>query len=634
MKINRLDFSLLQTFLYGLISFHFVKFVNGYCERTEPIKSNGSCSLRYCTEEEFANKTCIIDNEIIKTQYLNNKIFLDESNQNVYLDIVRVYDGEILIEFTNQTTFGNRKFFGLRKNGSYTYGNPINMSAESFIFINNANNIVTEDINLIWIEDEINYEYLISLISNKNESYFENYDFFNKNKNEYSFQNIFSLMTINGSITKFEIKENYTTEYNKSFLILGGIVFQKFKLFKINITNEINQINLVGDITTENIELDYNFQDPCCFTIDDKKIICFLYSNNTLIRNVFNYQLQKEKTEILSIPNLRIDLLKCIHIKYNTGSFIYSTNENFIHYINIEFIKYTIWENFTNYLPTIKYPTEFNYYSFRTNNFIKMSENKICFITTTLELSLKIYLIYLYEQEEDELKKVILREYNLETFNLYHFYIDNKLSSVIYNNFIALAFNYKTNDSYSIYAGLLIFGYANSTDYTLDLENHIVNENNLHIEIDLKSFLKIENNIFGYEYSYSKIMDLINCNDIIFYSSKDKNKNIIIDSILENNETIQFDFEIKEYNAFECLIKYINVVSEPNLTTFNNYPNNYTNLENDTYFDDQKGEYIGKQSTYKIMLNYEIKKSCSEGCFLCLNSSQFKCLISNNSMGA
>ena len=263
-----------------------------------------------------------------------------------------------------------------------------------------------------------------------------------------------------------------------------------------------------------------------------------------------------------------------------------------------------------------------------------MSENKICFITTTLELSLKIYLIYLYEQEEDELKKVILREYNLETFNLYHFYIDNKLSSVIYNNFIALAFNYKTNDSYSIYAGLLIFGYANSTDYTLDLENHIVNENNLHIEIDLKSFLKIENNIFGYEYSYSTIMDLINCNDIIFYSSKDKNKNIIIDSILENNETIQFDFEIKEYNAFECLIKYINVVSEPNLTTFNNYPNNYTNLENDTYFDDQKGEYIGKQSTYKIMLNYDIKKSCGDGCSLCLNSSQFKCLISNNSMGA
>jgi hypothetical protein len=114
------------------------------------------------------------------------------------------------------------------------------MSAESFIFINNANNIVTEDINLIWIEDEINYEYLISLISNNNESYFENYDFFYKTKNEYRFQNIFSLMTINGSITKFEIKENYTTEYNKSFLILGGIVFQKFKLFKINITNEIS----------------------------------------------------------------------------------------------------------------------------------------------------------------------------------------------------------------------------------------------------------------------------------------------------------------------------------------------------------------------------------------------------------
>ena len=148
----------------------------------------------------------------------------------------------------------------------------------------------------------------------------------------------------------------------------------------------------------------------------------------------------------------------------------------------------------------------------------------------------------------DNSKKVIVREYNIFTANLYNFYVCNKISSVTYNNFIALTLNFNYASIFEgYYAGLIIFGYANSTDYNLDLENYIINENNLNVKIDLKSFLEIQNNVFGYEYSGSKIINIDNCNNIKFYSSKNINREININSKLEKDETIRFYFEAKEY---------------------------------------------------------------------------------------
>ena len=50
--------------------------------RENPIllQSNGSCSLLYCTKEQYDDNTCIIDNKIIKTQWLNNIIVFGEQN--------------------------------------------------------------------------------------------------------------------------------------------------------------------------------------------------------------------------------------------------------------------------------------------------------------------------------------------------------------------------------------------------------------------------------------------------------------------------------------------------------------------------------------------------------------------------
>ena len=161
MKINRLNFSFLQILLFGLTFNHFFKLAKGECPRTHPIKSNNSCTLKYCTEEEFANRSCFVDNEIVKTQYLNNKIILEESNKVILFDIVKYSNGDIVIGLINDTIDENRKFFGLTKNGTYLYGNPNNMSDESFIFIESSNRNETFDIDLFISKDKYNSDYLI-----------------------------------------------------------------------------------------------------------------------------------------------------------------------------------------------------------------------------------------------------------------------------------------------------------------------------------------------------------------------------------------------------------------------------------------------------------------------------------------
>ena len=49
-----------------LILLYFLLLINpikNECDKTTPILKNGSCSLLYCTEEEYKNETCKIDNK-------------------------------------------------------------------------------------------------------------------------------------------------------------------------------------------------------------------------------------------------------------------------------------------------------------------------------------------------------------------------------------------------------------------------------------------------------------------------------------------------------------------------------------------------------------------------------------------
>ena len=53
--------------------------------REKPFLLNNEC-VQSCEEEDIKSNICIVNNEIIKVQYLNNIIYIDQSNV-VYIEI-------------------------------------------------------------------------------------------------------------------------------------------------------------------------------------------------------------------------------------------------------------------------------------------------------------------------------------------------------------------------------------------------------------------------------------------------------------------------------------------------------------------------------------------------------------------
>ncbi len=88
-----------------------------YCsDRTKPILlEDNTCVMKYCTEEEFSTEKCIKDNNIIKTQWLNNIIKLGDKKTR-FSKIAKYSNGDIVAIAKNED-YPNSYFYGLKENG-------------------------------------------------------------------------------------------------------------------------------------------------------------------------------------------------------------------------------------------------------------------------------------------------------------------------------------------------------------------------------------------------------------------------------------------------------------------------------------------------------------------------------------
>ena len=143
-------FSIKFLFLFQLI----IPIIHG-CDVDKPFLKGDSC-IGYCSEMELKEKTCKIDNDIINIQFLNNIIWIGDTNFR-YVNIVSYSNKDMIIETTSKPGNSKRMFFGIRKNGrglfykngNYTYyysieasgqtGNTGNIRHEAEIFIATIN---------------------------------------------------------------------------------------------------------------------------------------------------------------------------------------------------------------------------------------------------------------------------------------------------------------------------------------------------------------------------------------------------------------------------------------------------------------------------------------------------------------
>ena len=126
---------------------------------------------------------------------------------------------------------------------------------------------------------------------------------------------------------------------------------------------------------------------------------------------------------------------------------------------------------------------------------------------------------------------------------------------------------------------LILFSYPNSTDIIFYLNKYFFdnNINFIEIKIDLEKQLSIENNIFGYIFSYIVINSIVNCNDYKLYLSKDETIEINDFSYLEKDDKIKIKYTGTQniYPMLNCNIQYFFNAKEPDLEIYNNYADDH-----------------------------------------------------------
>ena len=133
---------------------------------------------------------------------------------------------------------------------------------------------------------------------------------------------------------------------------------------------------------------------------------------------------------------------------------------------------------------------------------LKLDDLKICYVAF-YNNGLKDMCLVIINSYTEEI--VIIKYFTIHLFDYYSFKFTNEIRVTLFNGFIAMVSSYKKGTSKDEIPFLIIFGYPNSTDFSVDISESIQTFTN--VEIDLNSKGHIDNNIFGYIFFGTKIIE-------------------------------------------------------------------------------------------------------------------------------
>ena len=620
------------------------------CSRDAPIKNKeNNCESKYCTEDEISKGDCIIENEIIKTQWLNNIINIEISFLR-YVNFASYSNGDMILEFCTYPAKTQRIFLGFKKNGRSFFKNKTSEKDEYFYSLNAEQNITLNQkfeskntiIKLSGKENK-EKEYLLSLSFGN--SYVEIYDFdnhtiiqklltdFSNLKCISSFQNVaISLLSRNYDFYYLFGFIGYTENFSDHKFIIQKHIF--YSLDNFNTQETLNKSNIYKNINAIYKE-NTGFS---CFQTKNQIITCFfLNDNQEYIIVAYDYNLNILKDDVVSREDIFFNqtFYKCIHLKGEIGVFSYYKKFS-IFYPILFFKKLNEEKNFENYLQQIelnKIEIQYDPYIL-LNDLIKMNDNKLCFCTTDNVIKEKLFIILINLFSTTNYK---VRYYSINLKNLYGYSIHMQLRGYNYNNFTAVAFSSHndyiescSNINYDKSCGtLLIFSYPNNTDNQLILDDNFKQIKNINnIGINLKDYVKIENNVFGYKFSGIEIKNIDNCQNLRLFTPL--NDNIYINYTLRENEIIKLELEFigMQYNAFKCHLEYNYKIIQPDLDEYDKYciEKDENNINNNT-ITNEKEEFVGRLGYFDIILNDDLIFICnSQNCQLCFKNNSHICI--------
>ena len=620
----------IKLFRFNLIIVFYLNFlldsIKNNCLKEKPIKINDLCKLEYCPKEKFISGECVIDNEIIKIQWLNNIIKIGDLNFR-YINFATYSNGDMIVETDACPGNDQRMFYGIKSNGRAFFNEESGSKKTNYFLLQVIDNTIEEKYKykfeaenfIITINEGENKgkEYLMGVP--KGDLYGEIYFFDERNIKRKPTQNIFGeqMKNIrNPSINYFSNNKNYTVLGYKSIENSNNV----FKLKKIYFKDKVfpEQNPLITEFKTyANIGSSLS-----CFITEAKNFICtYLEAPSnaqvSLCIIVISENFVQKYYGCFSdyMTSNPLSFIKCVHIKQESGIFIYYNSFNHpILLIKNYVISNGIaqFEEFFTNIPYIELKSYylngiyFNDYCLK-NDLIKINENKFCFITSSsTNDTLYISLINFIEK-----KNVVIRYYLINIYKLYNYKFLFDIRGHLYNKFIALGFSYcnaeKCNDDKNDahYSAFLLFSYPNRNDLKLDIFEYLYENNEIviyNLIIDMEQNAKIDNNIFGYVYYGINIKEN-QCDNIDIYSYN-TNAKINLNQKLETEKVI-LKYKNTTYQNLSCIIKYSYVYTDPN---FDNY-SKYVDIEDTSYgqfnkatYNNQKDLYEGKTIYYNIKI--------------------------------
>ena len=611
------------------------------CPKHLPILKSGECYLEYCSQDQFDLNQCKIANSTVETQWLNNIIIIGE-NPYRFATFATFSSGDMIVETTCNPKNTKRLFYGLQKNGRPFFINKNNNEKTSYFFLNTTK-----------VKDNGQYQLEGTIIKssdteNNGKEYFISFSKYNGYVEIFDFDNN---ILYSKEITKFVGNDqpnsyrqaivplyNTSTEYYYLYGFVGKTstkiqkhIFRTINNFETSITYDANEIEIE----------DAKGIGMSCYKTSLEKIICFYLNQKN---NAYYYNLHKFEIDFTSPIILRLDtnyyvdkiFYKCIHLKDEIGIFAYFYKiSNYIYpfflfkeFRETEFINY-LNNSYTNSTIVITKNVFYNILS--TNDIIKLKDNKIAFVSASESKKILFIIIINILRE----KKIKIRYYSIQLYDLYHLKIFKDIRIHNYNNYLALAFSFCKNelcseDNNEHFSALIIFSYPNCNDININLDNYLFDENIdvNNLKIDLKKNIKIDNNIFGYIISNIYIVNIQGpSNDYISYSSKDESKIIIENYKMELDENIIFKYigSEKYIPLINKTIEYYIIATEPEYNIYDIYPDEIEGENDENDFN--KEEYIGKLSYYYIKSDLEYSFNCSDrNCILCKKEFEEYCI--------
>ena len=538
---------------------------------------------------ECSNKVSLLDancyNDVIKFDHDTWRAGHACTNNN----------GDMIVEFSlNPGESKKRLFYGLKKNGRYYFpGEPVYKQIDDIVCQN------CDDDKFKGRFESRNLFVSLNTDPGKSKQY------------------LFSMSSFDSVVELHDIENDKYYAWNtlKFFGLKGRIFSYEYSLFEIqnNNTYVIAVVESAGFVNTNEFAKNYTLRkfqfgsfssdayvqlnglmekdkyddrEISAFRLDSKQLIVLFFLKygigyaSLFYDDDFTYKGQMKFSDVDNIGDGWGLFNKGIHVKDNYTAFVYFTNGKNYKSLKFRFMEYENDYKFKD-LMTVNFDKNDFIPFVYSNGFQKLSDERIVLFTE--EDSYKKLHMFLFDFFNDY-TGIKIREYNF-TYTDKRF--AKEISAYMYNGYILLSatLGETGEDPQNIFAIMMIFGFGNGTDSTIDISPYLMDtgfyqsSNNLYDY--LISTMSIDNNIFGYE-RINKIRLISICNELKLYKGK---KDVDMESSVMNigdtftaNHTLLQNRDITKIEDQLYSLEYQFMVKEPDFDTLYSSAHNLINV--------------------------------------------------------